>query len=96
MIPMSSRRRAVVKFPMEYALFVNKKAHMSMTGINQYYIKSAYTIMDTRRQASNGCIRLSIIFYDPIVAQLCVSLLSKFLMTGFLGNILDYYCKNNA
>jgi hypothetical protein len=34
MIPIASERKAVVEFPMECALFVNKKAHLSITGIN--------------------------------------------------------------
>jgi hypothetical protein len=58
-----SRRRASVGFPLEYALLVNKTAHLSITGINQYHIKSASTMMGTRRQASNDCNRLYILFY---------------------------------
>jgi hypothetical protein len=48
---------------MECAIFVNRKAHLSITGINQYYIKSASATMGTRRQTSNGCNRLYILFY---------------------------------
>jgi hypothetical protein len=38
---MHGRRRAVVKFPIEYSLFVNQKALYSITGMTKYYIKSA-------------------------------------------------------
>jgi hypothetical protein len=42
MIPISSRRRAVAKFPIECSLFVNQKALLySITGMTKYYIKSA-------------------------------------------------------
>jgi hypothetical protein len=73
MIPMSSRRRAVAKFPMECALSVNKKGHLSITGINQYYIRSASATMGMRRQASNGCNRLFIIFYNNSGTAMCAS-----------------------
>jgi hypothetical protein len=38
---MHGRRRAAVKFPIEYSLFVNQKALYSITGMTKYYIKSA-------------------------------------------------------
>jgi hypothetical protein len=84
-----------VTFPMECALFVNKKAHLSITaaGITQYYIKSASAAMGTRRQA-NGCNKIQ--FYSTTkVARLCVPLLLKFLMAGLLSYFLCY-CKTGA
>jgi hypothetical protein len=47
---MSSKRRAAVKFPIQYSLFVNQKAlyritgmtkYYRITGMTKYYIKSA-------------------------------------------------------
>ena len=73
MIQMSSRRRAVVKCPLECALFVNKKAHLSITGINRYYIKSASATMGTRRQG-NGFNRILTIFYNSSGTAGCVCL----------------------
>jgi hypothetical protein len=64
MIPMSSRRRAVVEFPIECSLFVNEKAIYSITGMTQFYIESASATMVKRSQVSSGCNRLSILFYD--------------------------------
>ena len=37
---MSSRRRAVIKFPIKCSLFVNQKALYSITDMTKYYIKS--------------------------------------------------------
>jgi hypothetical protein len=52
MIPTSSRRRAVVKFPMECSLFVNQKVLYSIIGMTKNYIKSASaSMLGTRRQA---------------------------------------------
>jgi hypothetical protein len=64
MIPMSSRRRAIVKFPIEFSLFVNQKVHYSITGMTKYYIKSASATMLGRRRQANGFNRLSILFYE--------------------------------
>jgi hypothetical protein len=61
---MSSRRRAVVEFPIECSLFVNEKALYSITGMTKFYIKSASAMMVKRSQVSNGCNMLSILFYD--------------------------------
>jgi hypothetical protein len=63
-IPLSSRRRAVVKFLIECSLFVNQRVHYSITGMTKYYISSASaTMLGTRRHA-NGFNRLSSLFYD--------------------------------
>jgi hypothetical protein len=70
---MSSRRRAVVKFPIECSLFVNEKAIYSITGMTQFYIKSASATMVQRSQVSNGCNRLSILFYDSRGTAVCAS-----------------------
>jgi hypothetical protein len=72
MVPMSSRRRAVVKFPMERALFVNQKAHLSTTGINRYYIKSTSATMGMRREG-NGSNTISTIFYNSTGTAVCAS-----------------------
>ena len=70
---MSSRRRAVVEFPIEWSLFVNEKALYSITSMTQYYIKSASaTMLGTRRQ-TNGFNRLSILFYDNRGTAVCAS-----------------------
>jgi hypothetical protein len=45
---MSSRRRAVVEFPIEYNIFVNQKSHLSITGFNQYCIRTASEMMGMR------------------------------------------------
>jgi hypothetical protein len=61
---MSSKRRAVVEFPIECSLFVIQKALYSITGRTKYYIKSASaTMLGTSRQA-NGFDRIMIIFYQ--------------------------------
>jgi hypothetical protein len=72
---MSSRRRAVVKFPVKCSLFVNQNALDSITGMTKYYIKSASaTMLGTRRhQASNGFNRISILFYDNSGTAVCAS-----------------------
>jgi hypothetical protein len=42
MILVSSRRRAIAKFPNKYSLFVDQKALLySITDMTKYYIKSA-------------------------------------------------------
>ena len=96
MILMLSRRRAVVKFHMECALFVNKKqAHLSITGINQYYIKSASAMMVMRSQATNGCNRLSILFYDKRGTAVCASTIKipdGWTPKLFLGLLLQERC----
>jgi hypothetical protein len=71
MIPISSRRRAAVKSPIECSLFVNEKALCSITGMTKYYIKSASaTMLGTRRQA-NGVVRLYILVYDNRGTAVC-------------------------
>jgi hypothetical protein len=60
------------------ALFVYQKAHLNITGINQQYcIKSTSATMGTRRQASNGCNRLSIILQDNSDMAMCAALCYK-------------------
>jgi hypothetical protein len=50
----------------------------SITGINQYYIKSTSATMGMRRQASsNDCITGFLFYSTAIVAWLCVPLLLK-------------------
>jgi hypothetical protein len=98
MAPMSSRRRAVVEFPMECALFVNKKAHLSITGINRYYIKSASATMGTRRQ-DNGFNRIATIFYDGSGTAVCASTLeipNGWTPQLFLGLLLQEWCLSNV
>ena len=99
MIPMSSRRRAVVEFPLECALFVNKKAHLSITGINRYYIKSASaTMMDTRTQ-DIGLKRISILFYDSSGTVVCASTIEipkGWTPKLFLGLLLQECCLSNV
>jgi hypothetical protein len=76
MIPLSSRRRAVVEFPIKCSLFVNQMVHYSITGMTKYYIKSASaTMLGTRRQA-NGFNRQSILFYNNRGMAVCASVLS--------------------
>ncbi len=98
MVPMSSRRRAVVEFPMECALFVNKKAHLSITGINRYYIKSASATMGTRRQ-DNGFNRIATIFYDSSGTAVCTSTIeipNGWTPQLFLGLLLQEWCLSNV
>lgn len=72
MILMASRRRAAIKFPIECALFVNKKAHLNITSINWCYIILAPATMGTRRQ-TNGWNRISIPVYDNSGTAVCAS-----------------------
>jgi hypothetical protein len=59
---MSSRRRAVIKFPIKCSLFVNQEVLSSIIGMTKYYIKSASgTKLGTRREATNGFNRILII-----------------------------------
>jgi hypothetical protein len=99
MIPMSSRSRAIVKFPMECALFINQKAHFSITGINQYYIKSASAMMGMRRQATNGSNRLSILFYDNSGRCVCASSVESpvgWTPQLYIGLLLQEWCLSNV
>jgi hypothetical protein len=98
MIPMSSRRRAVVEFPLECALFVNKKAHLVITGINRYYVKSASATMGKRRQ-ENGSNRISILFYDNSGTAVCASTIEipdGWTPQLFLGLLLQEWCMSNV
>ena len=98
MIPMSSRRRAVVKFPLECALFVNKKAHLSITGVNRYYIKSASATMGTRTQ-DIALKRISILFYDSSGTAVCASTIeipNGWTPKLFLGLLLQEWCLSNV
>ncbi len=95
MIPMSSRRRAVVEFPIECSLFVNEKAIYSITGMTQFYIKSASATMVKRSQVSNGCNRLSILFYDSRGTAVCASTIkipNGWTPKLFLGLLLQERC----
>ena len=95
MVPMSSRRRAVVEFPIECSLFVNQKVHYSITGMTKYYIKSASaTMLGTRRQA-HGYNRLSILFYDNRGTAVCASTIEipdGWTPKLFLGLLLQERC----
>jgi hypothetical protein len=99
MIPMSSRRRAVVEFPIECSLFVNQKVHYSITGMTKYHIKSASaTMLGTRRQA-NGFNRLSILFYDNRGTAVCASIIKipdGWTPKLFLGLLLKEWCVTNV
>ena len=99
MIPMSSRRRAVVEFPFEWSLFVNEKALYSITSMTQYYIKSASaTMLGTRRQA-NGFNRLSILFYNNRGTAVCASTIEipdGWTPKLFLGLLLQEWCITNV
>jgi hypothetical protein len=96
MTPMSSRRRAVVEFPLECALFVNKKAHLSITGTHRYAIKSASATMGTRRQ-DNG--RISLVFYDNSGTDVCASTIEVpdgWTPRIILGLLLQEWCLSNV
>jgi hypothetical protein len=98
MMPMSSRRRAVVEFPLECALFVNIKAHLSITVINRYNIKSASATMGMRRQ-DNGFNRISILFYDNSDTAVCSSTIeipNGWTPKLFLGLLLQEWCLSNV
>jgi hypothetical protein len=99
MVPMSSRRRAVVEFPIECSLFVNQKVHYSITGMTKYYIKSASaTMLGTRRQA-HGFNRLSILFYDNRGTAVCASTIEipdGWTPKLFLGLLLQEWCVTNV
>jgi hypothetical protein len=95
MIPVSSRRRVVVEFPIECSLFVNEKAIYSITGMTQFYIKSASATMVKRSQVSNGCNRLSILFYDSRDTAVCASTIkipNGWTPKLFLGLLLQEQC----
>ncbi len=92
---MSSRRRAVVEFPIECSLFINEKALYSITGMTQFYIKSASATMVKRSQVSNGCNRLSILFYDNWGTDVCASTIKipdVWTPKLFLGLLLQERC----
>ena len=98
MILMSSRRRAVVKFPLECALFVNKKAHLSITGVNRYYIKSASATMGKRTQTI-GLKKISILFYNSSGMAVCASTIeipNGWTPKLFLGLLLQEWCLSNV
>jgi hypothetical protein len=98
MIPMSSRRRAVVKFPLECSLFVNKKAYLSITGINRYSIKSASATMGTTTQ-DIGLKRLLILFYNSSGTDVCASTIEipkGWTPKLFLGLLLQECCLSNV
>jgi hypothetical protein len=94
MVPMSSRRRAVAEFPMECAVFVNQKAHLSIIGINRYSVKSASATMDTRSR-DDGTNRMSISFYDNSGTAVCASTVEipdGWTPKLFLGLLLQEWC----
>jgi hypothetical protein len=70
---MSSRRRAVVEFPIKCSLLVNKRALYSITAMSKFYIKSASATMLGKRRQANGLVMLSILFYDNRRTALCAS-----------------------
>jgi hypothetical protein len=95
MILMSSRRRAVIKFLIEYSPFVNEKGLYSITGMTKFYIKSASVTMDKRSQVSNDCNRLSILLYDNRGTAVCASpiqILDVWTPKLFLGLLLQERC----
>jgi hypothetical protein len=95
MIPMSSRRRAVVEFPFEWSLFVNEKALYSITSMTKYYIKSASATMLGTRRLTNGFNRLSILFYDNRGTAVCASTIEipdGWTPKLFLGLLLQERC----
>ncbi len=95
MVPMSSRRRAVVEFPMECALFVNKKSRFSITGSNRFYIKSASATMGTRRHDN----MIATIFYDGSGTAVCASTIEipiGWTPKLFLGLLLQEWCLSNV
>jgi hypothetical protein len=99
MIPMSSRRRAVVEFPIECSLFVNQKVHYSITGMTKYYIKSASATMVKRSQVTNGSNRLSILFYDNRGTAVCASIIeipNGWTPKLYLGLLLEEWCLSNV
>ena len=99
MIPMSSRRRAVVEFPIECSLFVNQKVHYSITGMTKYCIKSASTTMLGTRRLANGFNRLSILFYKNRGMAVCAStikILDGWTLKLILGLLLHEWCVTNV
>jgi hypothetical protein len=83
---------------MECALFVIKKAHLSITGINHYYMKSASATMGTRRQ-DNGFNRILTIFHDNSETAVCASTIE--IPDGWtpqllLGLLLQERCLSNV
>ena len=99
MIPMSSRRRAVVEFPFEWSLFVNEKALYSITSMTKYYIKSASATMLGTRRLTNGFNRLSILFYDNRGTAVCASTIEipdGWTPKLFLGLLLQEWCVTNV
>jgi hypothetical protein len=99
MIPMSSRRRAVVEFLIECSLFVNQKVHYSITGMTKYCIKSASTMMLGSRRQANGFNRLSILFYDNRGTAVCASTIEipdGWTPKLFLGLLLQEWCVTNV
>jgi hypothetical protein len=92
---MSSRRRPVVKFPIECSLFVNEKALYSITGMTKFYIKSASTTMVKRSQVSDCCNMLSILFDDNRGTTMCASTIripDGWTPKLFLGLLLQERC----
>jgi hypothetical protein len=99
MIPMSSRRRAIVEFPIECSLFVNHKVHYSITGMTKYYIKSASAMMLGSRRQANDFNRLSILFFDNRGTAVCASTIQipdSWTPKLFLGLLLQEWCVTNV
>jgi hypothetical protein len=100
MVPMSSRRRAVVEFPIECSLFINLKGLYSISDMTKYYIKSAAATMlaGTRRQAT-GLNRISILFYDKSGTAVCASTIEipdGWTPKLFVGLLLQAWCVTNV
>jgi hypothetical protein len=94
--PMSTRRtRAVVEFPIECSLFVNEKTLYSITDMTKFYIKSVSATMVVISQVTNGCNRLSILFYDNRGTAVCASIIKipdGWTPKLFLGLLLQERC----
>jgi hypothetical protein len=75
MIPMSSRRRAVVEFLIGCSLFVNEKAIYSITGMTQFYIKSASATMVKREVRLVMAVTGYLSYSMTVEARPCVPLL---------------------
>jgi hypothetical protein len=99
MIPMSSRRRAAVEFPIQCSLFVNQKVNYSITGMTKYYIKSVSATMLGKRRQTHGFHKLSILFYENRGMAVCASNIkipAGWTPKLFLGLLLQEWCITNV
>jgi hypothetical protein len=97
MVWMSSRRRAVIKFLLECALFDNKKPIWASQAFC-YFIKSASATMGTRRE-DNGLNKILTIFYDnsdTAVHASTIEIADGWTHQLFLGLLLQEGCLSSS